>query len=87
MQRPEHLLGDEFAPLFFWLLREYNVRDYISANGLILAKCVVTLKPEITFRYLRIEVASDNLSYTVREISEQEFKGLPLNTSLFLGVI
>lgn len=75
VKRPECLLGDEFAPLFSWLLRQYNVRDYINVKGLILTKCVATLKPEITFKYLKIEVASDNLSYSVREISEQEFKG------------
>jgi len=83
MQRPDHLLGDEFAPLFSWLCREYDIVSYINNNGVIHAKSAVRGTKLTKFKYLRINVALDNLSYMVEDINESEFiKAFPnINTS------
>jgi hypothetical protein len=83
MQRPEHLLGDEFAPLFSWLCREYNIVSYVNNNGVIHAKSAVRGTKLTKFKYLRINVALDNLSYMVEDIGEFDFiKAFP-NTGDF----
>lgn len=83
MKRPDHLLGDEFAPLFSWILREYDIVSYTNNQGIIHAKSAVRGTKLSKFKYLRIEVALDNLSYMVEDINEFEFiKAFP-NTGVF----
>lgn len=83
MKRPDYLLGDEFSPLVSWLCREYDIVSYVNNNGVIHAKSAVRGTKLTMFKYLRIEVALNNLSYTVEDINESEFiKAFP-NTGDF----
>lgn len=83
MKRPDHLLGDEFAPLLSWLCREYDIVSYVNNNGVIHAKSAVRGTKLTKFRYLRINVALNNLSYTVEDMSESELIKVFPNTGIF----
>lgn len=81
--RPTHLMGDEFAPLLAWLIRQYDVVNHVNHCGRIYAKCGIRGTNLTQFEYRQFDVRYDNLSYTVEEITEMDFiKAFP-NTGAF----